>query len=345
MTASANLLSPSAAHDALDALTTTLEQRAGLVHRRQPIRRMAVAIATGRHVLLEARPGTGKTILVRRFAECIDVSFGRIQGRADLMPVDIVGYHTVDAATGNLVWRPGPIMNGIVLYDEISRATAKAQAAALQPMQEKVVTVDTHTYPCPEIFMVAGTQNPIEEEGTNPLPAAELDRFMFIVPMPELEPAEEARMILDRRLAATAPEQRLAPVMNTDQILALRQAVLRVHIEPEIAEYMVELANATRAHRAVLNGQGMSPRASQQLAEAACAVALFAGRNYVTPEDVAEVFEDVAAHRISLGDSFSGQIGFEREAQREVAREVLNGVPTRNLPGVTGRTAYAVGTR
>lgn len=256
-----------------------------------------VALLTGGHVLLEGVPGVAKTLLVRALAGALDTGFRRVQFTPDLMPSDVTG--AVVLRDGDLVFRPGPIFTELVLGDEINRAPAKTQAALLEAMQERSVTVDGHRHALPEIFTVFATQNPIEQEGTYPLPEAELDRFSMKLILGY--PSEEAeRSILERHHGHDEGGElpSLRRVADVASLLALRAIVRRVEVAPTVFDYVTRLTRATRRNLSV--AVGVSPRAGLALLRAAKAQAILAGRTFVLPDDVKAWATPVWRHRLVL---------------------------------------------
>ena len=249
------------------------------------------------HVLLEGVPGLGKTLLVRTLSRVLDLRFSRIQFTPDLMPADIVGTNIVvedEAGQKYFEFQPGPIFANIILADEINRATPKAQAALLECMEEFQVTVDGRTYQMPRPFFVVGTENPIEYEGTYPLPEAQLDRFLMRVSMGYPAPEDEVRIMREQRLEH--PVNQVRPVVDQAEIVELQRAVRVVHLEECIEEYIVSLVRATRGHPDVV--LGASPRGSLALMRCAQALAAIRGRDYVTPDDVKQVSRAALGHRL-----------------------------------------------
>jgi MoxR-like ATPase len=277
-----------------------------------------VALLARGHVLLEGVPGTAKTLLVRTLARALDVRFARIQFTPDLMPGDITGI-SVLAAGQDFVFRPGPLFHDLILADEINRAPAKTQAALLEAMQERTVTVDGVSHPLSRTFTVFATQNPIEFEGTYPLPEAELDRFMLKVTIGY--PVEETeRGILGRYLQgfeADRPETYgVEPVANADDVERLRAAADRVRVEPPVTAYITTIVRATRDHASLT--LGASPRAGVALLKTARALALIGGRDYVIPDDVKRLAPAVLRHRVSVAP--------ELELEGVTADQALRGI-------------------
>jgi MoxR-like ATPase len=278
-------------------------------------------------VLLEGVPGLAKTLAVRTLASAIQASFHRIQFTPDLLPADIVGTLIYNPQDGKYHATKGPVFANLVLADEINRAPAKVQSALLEAMQERQVTLGGDTMPLPKPFLVLATENPIDQEGTYPLPEAQVDRFMFKVLLDYPAFAEE-RQILDR-MAFTSPESVVKPVVELDEILNTRKVVDQVHVDEKIRDYIVHLVFATRKPQEYkLDVKhfiqfGASPRATIYLTIAAKAWALLQGRGYVTPEDVKSIAPDVLRHRIILT--------YEAEAQAvttdAIIKKILNTVP------------------
>jgi MoxR-like ATPase len=266
--------------------------------------RLLAALITGNHVLIEGVPGLGKTLSILTLARCLDAVFHRIQFTPDLLPSDIVGTLIYDTRRGEFTPRKGPVFANIVLADEVNRAPAKVQSALLEAMQERQVTIGEHSFALPSPFLVLATQNPIEQEGTYPLPEAQLDRFLFKLVL-DYPAIEEERLILDRMVRAE-PAVEVRSVASTADVLCTRRLLDAVHLEEKLRDYIVNVVDATRhASRYSLKIEtliryGASPRASVFLAMAAKCAALLDGRNYVTPQDVKDVAGDVLRHRVLL---------------------------------------------
>lgn len=263
------------------------------------IDRIVIGLLTGGHVLVEGVPGLAKTLAVRSVAAALSLRFSRIQFTPDLLPSDLVGAQVLNPKSAEFSVRMGPVFANIVLADEINRAPAKVQSALLEAMQELQVTIADTTYPLSDPFFVLATQNPIEHEGTYPLPEAQLDRFLFKVKV-EYPSAEDETRIVDR-MAAPSPAARLTPVLTAGEIAELRRGADGVHLDPRIRDYAVAIVRATRppaSGPAVAYGAG--PRASVGLVRAARAYALLQGRSYVVPHDIKALAPDVLRHRLVL---------------------------------------------
>jgi MoxR-like ATPase len=284
------------------------------------ISRLLVGLLTGGHVLLEGVPGLAKTLTVRSLATAIDTNFSRIQFTPDMLPADVIGTEIFNPREGTYSVRQGPLFSNLVLADEINRAPAKVQAALLEAMQERQVTIGGTTYHFDEPFLVLATQNPIEQEGTYPLPEAQIDRFMLkvVVGYPS---KEDERKIVDR-MAGGQPEPTVSKVATPAQLIAARKAVDRVFIDDKVRNYVVDLVHATRDPKAAgigdLDGMiemGASPRASLFLTRAAKANAFLQGRNYATPHDVKNLALDILRHRLV--------VTYEAEAQGKKSEDVI----------------------
>jgi MoxR-like ATPase len=298
-----------------------------IVGQEQLVERLLVGLLANGHVLLEGVPGLAKTLSVRTLAAAVQASFRRIQFTPDLLPADIVGNLIYNPQDGNYHVTQGPVFANFVLADEINRAPAKVQSALLEAMQERQVTLGGETRKLPSPFLVLATENPIDQEGTYPLPEAQVDRFMFKVILDYPSFAEE-RHILDR-MAFTSPETQIKPVVSLDEILATQKIVDQIHVDEKIRDYIVKIVFATRKpeeHKLDLKHFiqfGASPRATIYLTIAAKAWALLQGRDYVIPEDVKSIGPDVLRHRIILT--------YEAEAQSvtsdAIVKKILNAVP------------------
>ncbi|MEY2421641.1 MAG: MoxR-like ATPase [Acidimicrobiaceae bacterium] len=271
------------------------------------------------HLLIEDVPGVGKTSMAKSLAISIKSSFGRVQFTPDLLPSDVVGVSIYNRQTSDFDFRPGPIFSNIVLGDEINRASPKTQSALLEAMAENQVTVDGTTYPLESPFMVIATQNPIEHEGTYPLPESQLDRFFMRISVGY--PAREAELeMLDAHGDHDAFED-IGAVVKASDVQSMIAIARNVHLAPSLKNYLVELADATRQHPRL--ALGMSPRASLNLQRAARSRAVAAGRNYVVPDDIKALAEPVLAHRLAVTPE--AQLAGMRSA--DVLEEVLRTVP------------------
>ncbi|THA26865.1 MoxR family ATPase [Streptomyces sp. RKND-216] len=279
---------------------------------------LAVLLAEG-HLLIEDVPGVGKTMLAKALARSIDCSVRRIQFTPDLLPSDITGVSVYDQQRRDFEFKPGAIFSQIVIGDEINRASPKTQSALLESMEERQVTIDGQTYPLPEPFMVIATQNPVEMEGTYPLPEAQRDRFMARVSIGYPSPEAELEM-LDVHGAAS-PLQDLQPVAHLHDIVKLTEAVRGVHVADPIRRYAVELVSATRSHPELR--LGASPRATLQLLRASKASAALSGRDYVLPDDVQELAVPVLAHRLLP----TAQAQLSRRTAEQVVTEIVQQTP------------------
>ena len=281
--------------------------------------RLLIALVTNGHVLLEGVPGLAKTLSLKTLAAAVNVRFKRLQFTPDMLPADIVGTTIYNPQDGTFRVKHGPIFSNLVLADEINRAPAKVQSALLEGMQEHQVTIGDETFALPDVFLVLATQNPLEHEGTYPLPEAQLDRFMMKVIIDYPNHVEE-RAILEA-MATTEPMLGVDPVLSEEQILDARRVVNSIYIDDKIKEYIVNLVLATRDPKAAgldLDGHieyGASPRATINLTMAARASAFLAGRAYVTPQDVKNLAPDILRHRIG--------ISYEAEAENITSEDVI----------------------
>ncbi len=280
---------------------------------------LLVSLLCRGHVLIEDVPGTGKTTLAKALARSLDCSFGRIQFTPDLLPSDVTGVSIYNQREQTFVFQPGPVFAQIVLADEINRAGPRTQSALLEAMQERQVTVDGVSRPLPEPFLVLATQNPIDLEGTFPLPEAQLDRFLMRVQVGYPDPEGE-RAIL-RRFRDDEPITRVRPVLSAQDLKALEHVCRQVTVHPDIEGYIVALARATRDNEDL--SLGLSPRGALALYRAAQALAACRGRGFVLPDDVQELLEPVAAHRLIL----SARRRFQGARVRDVLAAVVARVP------------------
>ncbi len=295
-----------------------------IVGKRPQIERVAIAMLCGGHVLIDDVPGTGKTMLARSFAASMGVEFRRLQCTPDLLPNDVTGVRVFDPRSGEFRFEPGPIFTNILLADEINRATPRTQAALLEAMAEGQVTVDGDTRRLPVPFLVLATQNPVEFEGTFPLPEAQLDRFMISLSLGYPTPDEEQSLL--SKIGLDHPVNRVKPVAEFDSDggaswIDLARVAASTHLDDSVEAYIVAITGATRSHQAV--DLGASPRATIALAAAARALAAVRGRDYVLPDDVKELAAPVIAHRLVL--SPEGRLRGIRSSQ--VVADILSMVP------------------
>jgi MoxR-like ATPase len=277
---------------------------------------MLVALLARGHVLLEGVPGVAKTTLVKAFATTLASTIRRVQFTPDLLPADITGTYVLNPKEGSFALRPGPIFSNVVLADEINRAPAKTQSALLEAMQERQVTIEGDRFTLPDPFVVLATQNPIDLEGTYPLPEAQIDRFLVHVTVGY--PGERAEVAMLRAHGVTAPQP--GAVLNAQDVVHLQDIAARVHVEDDINEYVVSLSGFTRSHPRVVLGS--SPRASLSLLRAAKAAAVLAGRPFVTPDDVRQMAPQVLAHRLILVPELEGDNGARQSIIEEALRKV-----------------------
>jgi MoxR-like ATPase len=295
------------------------EMRGVIVGQGAMVERLLIGLLADGHVLMEGVPGLAKTLTVRTLARSVDTTFHRLQFTPDLLPADLIGTLVYDPKDQEFRTRKGPIFANIILADEINRSPAKVQSALLEAMQERTVTIGENTFPLPAPFLVLATQNPIEQEGTYPLPEAQVDRFMLKVRVDY--PNREEELQIMRRMA-TGPEPGVKPVVTPDEILRARKAVEMIYLDQQVEHYIVDLVLATRdpgayelADLVDLISYGASPRASIYLAKTARAHAFLQRRGYVTPDDVRAMAMDVLRHRVLLS--------YEAEAEEVTSEDVV----------------------
>ncbi len=300
----------------------TAEVAKVVVGQQAMVERILIGLLTGGHCLIEGVPGLAKTLTVKTLAQTLRASFQRIQFTPDLLPADITGTTIYNMNTGLFTQKRGPLFANLVLADEINRAPAKVQSALLEAMQERQITIGDSTHPLPDPFLVLATQNPIEQEGTFPLPEAQLDRFMLLIKVSYPSPAEE-RAMLDRMAGLEIPTA--SEMTSTQQILRARKVVSSIYIDHRVRDYIVHIVQATRRPRdyglgelAPLIEYGGSPRATLCLAQAARAHAFLRRRAYVTPDDIKAIAADVLRHRVV--------VTYEAEAEEITAEDVIRRV-------------------
>lgn len=308
------------AQKAIETIINNVEKV--IVGKRKAVELAVVALLSQGHLLIEDAPGVGKTMLARSLARTIHCSFKRIQFTPDMLPGDITGVSVYNQKTNAFEFHPGPVMAQIVLADEINRATPKVQSALLECMEERQITVDGTTYRMPAPFHVLATQNPIEYEGTFPLPETELDRFMLCIKLGY--PGPEDEVVIIERQQYLHPIEVLTPVIETSEVLVLQDEVKRVFVDDLVKRYIVSVVDATRRHPSVY--LGASPRASLALFRTCQARALLAGRDYVLPDDVKALAEPVLAHRLVLRSSHNS----DGNVRSSVVSQVLESL---SVPG------------
>jgi MoxR-like ATPase len=308
--------------ESLKVQTAIAEVKKVIVGQRGLVDRMMVALLCRGHLLVEGVPGLAKTLAVKTLGQSLGLHFSRIQFTPDLLPADLVGTMIYQQKTGEFVARKGPVFTNLLLADEINRAPAKVQSALLESMQERQVTLGDATHPLPDPFLVFATQNPIEQEGTYPLPEAQVDRFLLKAKV-DYPKREEERQILDRMMSGEVPA--VARVLDASTIHGLTRRVREVYLDERIRDYIVSLVATTRrpgdaglTDLVPLVAFGASPRATLALSEASRALAFLRGRGYVVPEDVKEIAHDVLRHRILLT--------YEAEAENVATENVIDRV-------------------
>ena len=315
-----DVLTPAVADTARLAERILAEVEQVIVGKRDTVTMVLLGVLASGHILIEDLPGLGKTLLARTFATVLGLEFTRVQFTPDMLPADLTGAMVLDLATGDAVFRPGPVFTGLLLADEINRTPPKTQAALLEAMAEGQVSADGVTRPLPRPFVVLATDNPIEFEGTYPLPEAQLDRFIARVSLGYLDAEGEAEMVrrrLARGSAAPAPLQ----VTDAERLLAMRESLESVQLHPDLLAYVITLVNATRDHPQVM--VGASPRGTLAVVQLARGHAALAGRSFVTPEDIKAVAVPALAHRMVLRP----EMWVRQVTGQDVATEILAKVP------------------
>ncbi|MBF6134212.1 MoxR family ATPase [Nocardia otitidiscaviarum] len=291
-----------------------------VVGKREELQLIMIAVLSGGHVLIEDLPGLGKTLIARSFAAALGLNFTRVQFTPDLLPADLIGSTIYDMHSGRFSFRRGPVFTNMLLADEVNRTPPKTQAALLEAMAEGQVSIDGETFPLPQPFVVMATDNPIEYEGTYPLPEAQLDRFAMQLRLGYLSEQDETQMIRRRLERGSAPGQ-VGQVVDAEGLLEMRQSVEFVSVHPDVVGYVVSLASATRGHPQV--EVGASPRAELDLVQMSRARALLNGRDFVVPEDVKALAIPAMAHRITLRP----EMWVRRIRGEDVIAELLRRLP------------------
>lgn len=299
-----------------------------IIGKEQLIDRLFIAMVTAGHVLLEDVPGTGKTLLAKSLSRSVDCTFKRVQFTPDLLPSDLSGIYFYNQKISEFEFRPGPLFTNILLADEINRATPRTQASLLECMEERQISIDGVTHALQEPFLVIATQNPLEQQGTFPLPEAQLDRFLFKLSM-GYPSAEESVNIL-KRFKEQQPLESLTAVTASNSLIQARQVVSKVHVSDELISYIVQLAEQSRADEAVV--AGVSPRGCQALLKAVQVQAVLEGRAFVTPDDVKKLAVPAWAHRLQLRGGVRGRS--LTEAAEDVIKRLLTQVPVPTEAGI-----------
>ena len=296
------------------------ELERAVLGKREALELILLSLLSNGHVLIQHQPGVGTTLIARSFAQVCAMRFARVQFTPDLMPADVTGGSVYDQRTASFTFVPGPVFTNILLADEINRAPAKTQAALLEAMEERQVTLEGETRPLQPPFLVFATQNPIEYEGTYPLPEAQLDRFLVRISLGYPDPAAEGELLLARARRGR-DDVELAEVCDRDTLLALQRLVEQVHVAAPVAEYAVSIVGATRASPQL--SVGASPRGSLALMKLARARAALHGRDFVKPDDVKQVAVPALAHRLTL----SPELWVQRIDPAEIVTSVVSSVP------------------
>jgi MoxR-like ATPase len=290
-----------------------------IVGKERAVELLVAALVADGHVLVEDMPGLGKTLIAKSLARSIGATFKRVQFTPDLLPADITGFNTYNQQSGEFAFQAGPVMTHVLLADEINRTIPRTQSSLLESMEERQVTVDGRTYPLPRPFFVVATQNPIELQGTFPLPEAQLDRFLLRLRLGY--PARDEEIAILERFQETDPLRELAPVATPDEVAKLQEARKRIHLSHPVREYITGLTGATRTSAALR--LGASPRGSLALMRASQALAALRGREYVLPDDVKALAVPVLAHRLILRE----EERLRGESQERIVEGILSDVP------------------
>ncbi len=302
-------------------LSITDEIRKVIVGQDEMVKLIITALLADGHVLIEGVPGVAKTLTARLVARSVNASFARVQFTPDLMPSDVIGTPVFNPADAKFEFKKGPVFGNIVLVDEINRAPAKTQAALLEVMEERQISVDGHTYTMDPPFMVLATQNPVEQEGTYRLPEAQLDRFLFKIEVPYPTEEDELKILmLFHEMGNKEVLHSISPILSSSQINQLRQQVKQILIEENLLAFIAKLVHQTRNHKSIY--LGASPRASLAMMNAAKATAAIGGRDFVTPDDIMAVAAPVLRHRIILTPDKE----MEGVTENEVIRQIINGL-------------------
>ncbi len=305
--------------DAIQGLQRSIEQ--ALVGKPEVVRLAIVALLARGHLLIEDVPGVGKTTLAQALAKSLGLSFQRIQFTSDLLPSDILGVSVFDPRKSEFEFKPGPIFANIILADEINRTTPKTQSSLLEAMNEAQVSLDHHTYHLPRPFMVLATQNPLEYQGTHPLPESQMDRFLLRIRIGYPDETHERRIL---RGAGAAVLERLQPVLSEEAVMDLQEQVERVGVDESLLGYVMGVVQATRAHAAL--ALGVSPRGSLALVRAAQALAMTEGRHYCIPDDIKQLAVPALAHRVIVRARWDAA-GDRTDDPEALIREILQEVP------------------
>ena len=287
--------------------------------------KIIMAVLAEGHVLLEDVPGVGKTTTALALSRLMGMEFQRIQFTPDVVPSDVTGFTMYDKESNSFIYRPGSVMCNLLLADEINRTSSKTQSALLEVMEEGMVTVDGESHPVPKPFVVIATENPVGSSGTQMLPESQLDRFMISTTMGYPDHGSLVDILRDRQ--EVNPLQNAKAVLNSEEILELQAQVRKVYVSDEVLSYIADLAEATRKHELIM--LGLSPRGTLALCRMTKAAAYLAGRDYMVPEDVVNVFEDVAGHRMVL----ESRARYEEKTARQILGEILETVPSPKVEG------------
>ncbi|WP_416147459.1 AAA family ATPase [Salipaludibacillus sp. HK11] len=304
----------------IQSLATRIKQNVQtvIIGKEEVIDQLVIALLSSSHVLLDDVPGMGKTLLANSLSQSISGKFKRLQFTPDLLPSDVTGIHFFNQKNGEFEFREGPIFTNILLADEINRATPRTQSSLLEAMEEKQVSIDGETHTLGKPFMVIATQNPVESQGTFPLPEAQLDRFLMKIEMGY--PSKEEGISILKRFKQGSPIGKIEPVASQDEVVAAQKLYSNVHVSDDLLDYIIQIVEATRNHDEI--ELGVSPRGSQALLKAVQVYAILQGRSYVLPDDIKAMAKPVLAHRLVIDEMTKLKVGYEHELLDSIIEKI-----------------------